>query len=42
MEVDPTTLARWEREEEELWGKYLVRIESFLASTKRLLPRSVA
>ena len=30
MEVDPTTLARWERGEKEPWGKFVDRVNRFL------------
>jgi transcriptional regulator with XRE-family HTH domain len=38
MQVDPTTLARWEHGEKEPWGKIVDRVRTFL--TARSSPRS--
>lgn len=35
MGVDPTTLARWERGEKEPWGKFVERVNRFLAAVPR-------
>jgi hypothetical protein len=38
MQVDPTTLARWEHGEKEPWGKIVDRVRTFLTAPSS--PRS--